>query len=287
MDRWDNLWEKEVVASRFTSALPTICSMGDMIFDPIWSQKMHVDHRCELIHVVQGEVLVITNQGRMSAGPGDVLLIPSGIPHRDQFNIRSGLEVFMVSFQWQLEKSYFAEVPWRTLPLTTPAARLEIANGLGHLKTDFTGRAPVDQFLAQTHLLAVLLRILAEVLRNRHPRRAPKITAQGRHRWLMNQARQYLQAHYAEPVTLAAIARALRVSPYHLSHVFSHESRFSLFEYLTHLRMEKARSLLSQGRMNVSEVAFAVGFDDNNYFSKVYRRHFGESPRTALHPGTQ
>ena len=258
--------------------------MGDMIFDPIWSQKMHVDSRCELLHVVQGEVLVITDQGKMSARPGDVLLIPSGILHRDQFNIRTGLKIFMVSFQWRLEKSYFAQVPWKKLPLTTPAAKLEITNGLGHLKTDFTGSTSIDQLLAQTHLLTILLRILAETLRSRtRPSHRGKMNpAKTKHRWLMDQARQYLQVHYQECVTLDAIADALRVSPYHLSHVFSQESRFSLFEYLTHLRMEKARQLLSEGRMNVSEVAFDVGYDDSHYFAKVYRRHFGQSPRTTL-----
>lgn len=280
---------KHPAPSAFESFLPEIRSMGDLIFDPIWSQKMHVDRRCELLHVVQGEVRVITNRGRMSAGPGDVLLIPSGVPHRDQFNLRTGLEVFMVSFHWQLEKRYFAQVPWQKLPLTTPSARLEVSNLLGHLKTDFAGRMTVNQLLTQIHLLSVLLRILTEVLRERQrpPTRTGGNAAKTRHRWLMDQARQYLQAHYQESVTLDAIADALRVSPYHLSHVFSQESRFSLFEYLTHLRMEQARQLLSQGRMNVSEVAFAVGYDDSNYFSKAYRRHFGQSPRTTLRAPAQ
>lgn len=274
---------KKPARSAFESSLPEIQSMGDLIFDPIWSQKMHTTTVSELIHVVQGEVQVITEQGKMSAGPGDVLLIPSGVSHRDQFDIRAGLEVFMVFFRWKLAEPYFAQVPWQKLPLTTPAARMEIGNDLGRLKTDFTGSTSIDQLLAQTHLLTILLRILAETLRSRaRPFRRGKIDlVKNRHRWLMDQARQFLQAHYTEPVTLAAIARALRVSPYHLSHVFSQESRFSLFEYLTHLRMEKARQLLSQGRMNVSEVAFAVGYDDSNYFSKAYHRHFGQSPRST------
>ena len=275
---------KKPILSAFESFLPEVKSMGDLIFDPVWSQKMHVDGRCELLHVVQGKVLVITDQIRISAGPGDVLLIPSGIPHRDQFNTHTGLEVFFVTFQWKLEKPYFEQVPWQKLPLTTPSARLEIASLLGHLKTDFSGGMSANQILTQTHLLSVLLRILAEVLcdRQRTSTKANANLAKTKHQWLMNQARQYVQAHYQECVSLDTIADALHVSPYHLSHVFSQESRFSLFEYLTHLRMEKARELLSQGRMNVSEVAFAVGYDDSHYFAKVYRRHFKQSPSTTL-----
>ena len=67
-------------------------------------------------------------------------------------------------------------------------------------------------------------------------------------------------------MTLDGIARALNVSPFHLSHVFSEESFYPLFKYLSRLRMEKARALLAGGRLNVSEVARAVGYDDCNYF---------------------
>jgi AraC-like DNA-binding protein len=98
----------------------------------------------------------------------------------------------------------------------------------------------------------------------------------------MLQARQYLEAHFAEPLSLEGIAAALGVSAYYLSHVFSEENDFTLFASLTHLRMEKARALLQDGQMTVAEVARAVGYDNSNYFSKAFRRHFGVAPRAAV-----
>jgi two-component system response regulator YesN len=91
-------------------------------------------------------------------------------------------------------------------------------------------------------------------------------------------ARQYLAEHYTHPITLEEIAAAVGVSAFHLSHVFSEESEFSLFAYLTALRLEKARELLQAGGHNVSEVAAAVGYESSNYFSKVFRKHFGRPP---------
>lgn len=70
----------------------------------------------------------------------------------------------------------------------------------------------------------------------------------------------------------------LQVSPFYLSRVFSQESDFSLFEYLTEVRINEAKKLLSDGRLLVSEVAQRTGYDNGNYFSKVFRRKVGCSP---------
>jgi two-component system response regulator YesN len=94
----------------------------------------------------------------------------------------------------------------------------------------------------------------------------------------MQRAVQYLYDHYAETITLEGIAEALHVSPYYLSHVFSREKKFSLFSFLSQLRMDRARELLAEGECTVKEVAGAVGFGDPNYFSKVFKRRFGSSP---------
>jgi AraC-like DNA-binding protein len=66
---------------------------------------------------------------------------------------------------------------------------------------------------------------------------------------------------------------------YYLSHVFSEESDFSLFHYLTLLRLDRAKLHLREGRLNVAEVAAAVGYDNANHFSKLFRRHVGCAPR--------
>ncbi|MDD4538867.1 MAG: helix-turn-helix transcriptional regulator, partial [Lentisphaeria bacterium] len=77
---------------------------------------------------------------------------------------------------------------------------------------------------------------------------------------------------------LEMLAEFLSVSPFFLSRVFNSESGFSLSEYLTMVRMNQAKTLLLDGRMNVSEIADAVGYEDSGYFSKVFKRHFGCSP---------
>ena len=77
---------------------------------------------------------------------------------------------------------------------------------------------------------------------------------------------------------MAGIAEHLDISAWHLSHLFSEESGFTLSSYLTQLRMQTASDLLKNTKARVSEVANAVGYEDPNYFSKVFRKQVGCSP---------
>ncbi len=98
--------------------------------------------------------------------------------------------------------------------------------------------------------------------------------------------KSYIRRNFQQQINLEELALALGISQYHLSRVFNAESGFSLPEYLTMVRMEKAKILLSEGQKNISEVAYAVGYEDSSYFSKVFRKHFGCRPSASAmsHP---
>jgi two-component system response regulator YesN len=91
-------------------------------------------------------------------------------------------------------------------------------------------------------------------------------------------ALEYLREHYAEPITLNSTAEAAQVSTAYLSRLFSEQLRTGFSDYLTELRIEKAEKLLRETRMNIKEVSFASGFQDPNYFSKIFRKVTGMLP---------
>lgn len=260
--------------------LPVVHALGRMLFDPCWAERFHIDEHAELLHVQRGEIHLETRDTRITASPGEVLILPAGIEHRDVFDTEEGLEAFLVQFNWPgfQELSAFLKGSWR--PELSQYGRQEIAGMLGTLERDLAGSAPPDQLLVRSRLLTVLLCLLRDL--RHHGQHPPSSAVRRRSREIMLAARAYLDRHYQEPVSLEAIADALHVSPYHLSHVFSQESDFSLFTYLTSLRMERARALLSEGTMKIGEVAERVGFESSSYFSKVFRRHFGIAPSECL-----
>jgi AraC-like DNA-binding protein len=192
------------------------------------------------------------------------------------------LQVFLVYFTWDAWEDYFARVPNDVL-LALPARRkAEIVRDLERLRYGTHGEPGPDHLLARARLAALLLALLREATQSSAERAEPAQHRRQRQRNLMLAAQQYLAENYTHPISLEEIAAALGISTFHLSHVFSQESEFSLFAYLTALRMDRARELLQAGGKNVSEVAEAVGYESSNYFSKVFRKYFGRSPSTYL-----
>jgi len=261
--------------------LPEITTLGLMAFDPIWAQEVHVNRAAEILHVVAGSLTVHMPHGQVRGGAGDTILVPTGTQHRDEFDLEQGLEVFYCSFRWGPEESYFRSVPPIALEGLSPGCKAQLASLFELLRADLTQAGEVNQLLARSRVLTALLMIFRDLCAAPDAAGAEPTRAYGeaRRHELMSRAREYVQQYYAEPVSLDEIAEALHVSGYYLSHVFSAESDFTLFAYLTNVRMERAQSLLLEGEMNVSQVARAVGYRSPNYFSKVFRKHCGCSPR--------
>jgi len=265
----------------FGAGLPKIHSMGVLLFDPIWGRQDHVDARAELLHVIRGRVTLVAGARRCEAGPGDFLVVPPGTRHRDEFDPAQGLEVFMVFWRWSRQRQFFARIDNRLLQTMPEARKAELGRLLDGMRTECSAGTEADEMVARARLgtaLMLMLRAADEGRRQAGRRAGPDYGAR-RRRALFEQAKQYLQEHLRECIALDEVARALRVSPYYLSHVFSREAGFSLFGYLTALRMKKAQGLLGNGRLTVKEVAGTVGYPDPNYFAKVFRRHFGRAPR--------
>lgn len=88
----------------------------------------------------------------------------------------------------------------------------------------------------------------------------------------------YLDKNYMNDCSLAELAAMLHISPAYFSKLFKKETGDNFSAYLTKLRMRKAALLLLHTEMRVFEIAAAVGYDDPNYFTNVFRMLHGMSP---------
>ena len=97
---------------------------------------------------------------------------------------------------------------------------------------------------------------------------------------LISDAVAYIEENYMnENCTLVDVAEALSVNSSYLSTIFSKEMDTTFVKFLTSKRLEKARELLAKKRMHTADVAAAVGYKDAHYFSFVFRKMFGMSPK--------
>lgn len=97
---------------------------------------------------------------------------------------------------------------------------------------------------------------------------------------LVQQARDFLQFHFSEPVSLASLADKLGITSAYLSSLFHREMGMSYSQYLLQLRMEDAaRRLLGNPDVKIYEVSDAVGFPSAKHFTHVFGQYFRISPK--------
>ena len=91
-------------------------------------------------------------------------------------------------------------------------------------------------------------------------------------------AKDYVASHQSDPIKLEQIARALNVSKYHFCRSFKHATGLTFVEYLNRVRIEKAKVLLHNNNLRVSEIAYDVGFQTITHFNRIFRKLVGYSP---------
>lgn len=96
--------------------------------------------------------------------------------------------------------------------------------------------------------------------------------------YLVNRTVEYLNEHYNENLTLGNVAEKMEVTASYLSYLFSQNMTCCFVDYLNEVRIEHACTYLQQNRLKVYEIAFKVGFHDEKYFSKVFKKVKGVSP---------
>jgi two-component system, response regulator YesN len=102
----------------------------------------------------------------------------------------------------------------------------------------------------------------------------------GRYQSVIVKAREYIDLNFSSAdISLYSTAAHVGISPNHLSTVFAQETGENFIEYLTRVRIEKAKQLLSETSMKSADITCETGFSDPHYFSYIFKKNTGFSPR--------
>jgi AraC family transcriptional activator of pobA len=256
-----------------------------------WKIDPHV-HRTlhQVILVLRGRGVSLAEGVMVEYAPPALVVVPAGTVHG--FDFEPGTEGFVMSMTDDVLRDISSRDPRiaslfeKSATLRFPNAALQatdLASGFKLLTREY-GSARPGRSLALEGLLKV---ILANVLRLSHAPAESAEAAAGRHRWLVTRFRELIETAFREGWSLADYAAALNVSQSRLRGACLNVTEQSPMQ-LVHARilLEAKRQLLYTS-MSVSEIAYALGFDDPAYFTRFFSQRTGISPRAFRSPSAR
>lgn len=95
---------------------------------------------------------------------------------------------------------------------------------------------------------------------------------------VITKAKQFIEEHYAGEISLGQVAAAVHTSLFYFCKIFKKHTGINFTEYVSRVRTEKAKSLLLNPNLRVSEIAYEIGFQSLTHFNRVFKKIVGESP---------
>lgn len=94
----------------------------------------------------------------------------------------------------------------------------------------------------------------------------------------VKKAMLYIQENFSKDISLDEVSGQVNISPYYFSKIFKEETGENFIEYLTRIRIEKAKEFLKQPEVSVKEAGVKSGYTDPNYFSRIFKKQTDMTP---------
>jgi two-component system response regulator YesN len=151
---------------------------------------------------------------------------------------------------------------------------------LGRIAKDYNATGADDKDYLSEFLSIEDLGALKVWLKSRIRRISEEISAIREKRFssIIVNAKEYIAGNYCKDITLEDVSREVSISPNYFSKLFKDETGSNFIDYLTALRIEKAKKLLADRRYANKEICYQIGYSDPNYFSRLFKKVVGVTP---------
>jgi two-component system response regulator YesN len=85
-------------------------------------------------------------------------------------------------------------------------------------------------------------------------------------------AKQFIHENFTNEITLEEVSKSVSISPHYFSRLFKEETSENFIEYLTRVRIQKAKELMKTSNLSIKEICFKIGYADPNYFSHIFKK---------------
>ena len=221
----------------------------------------HTHSHTEIVYVLKGdcEIEVDSLQWKNDGKPGDLFILPASAPH-NQINKKETTTLYWVFKTDQFDTRHPLLI---SFPPNSVKGKLirRWANDLHELEASNSAEGLVNS------LLVSILELIKQ-----------EISLLGTFSPPVNAAKNYIQIHFLKILSIKTLANITHFSESHLLARFKKEVGVSPIQYQIDLKLKKAKDLLMDPYLSVKEVALKCGFEDINYFGRLFRKHHGLTP---------
>ena len=222
----------------------------------------HMHEAVEIIILRKGHMSMTVNGALFTMEPNMIMVIFPGMIHSYESASEDARGVFVGFVPGVIDEYQTAfSAMWPASPLIRiEAGDEELENVVERLEQYVNGKGKQQLLLPYIHLLAACLLMKLDLI--------PRNELHGNS--FMYEVTDYIQAHFAENLSLESVAKALGVGKSHLSHLFSQQLKINFRRYLNTIRVENACIMLQESENSIKEVCFNCGFDSLRTFHRVF-----------------
>lgn len=266
-----------------TQISPTPTFINIFYVSPAYSKKhAHMIHKhndtLELLYIADGSGRYQVGEREYAVKAGDLIICNTDILHGEAPFQEHEMTTYCLSFTQVREpglpaNTLLPEADIPVLALTESSQHL-----LAELMTSIYRLVHENDNWEEiySHLALGAFRLAERAARSQQNHQT---TVSRKHETLVRQITDYLNHHYAEPLTLKRISQDLFISETYLSHLFKRETGISPMQYVIHRRIGEAQSLLSETNIPISEIEDRLGFGSSTHFTIMFKKYVGIAPR--------
>lgn len=229
----------------------------------------------ELYFMLEGNSRHFINNKIMDISAGQAAFVWQGYVHKVLYNADQSSRRLLVNFN----SAFIGEEYWPLLRELRHRKHLtftpEVSDTIKHMLLSLHAEKQENGKHSLLQCQNILRQII--ILLSRQPVLDPPQSI-SQNETIIQQAAQYISSHYPEPLTLQSLSQEFFMSESHFSRTFKKYTGMGVAEYIKYTRLRAAEKLLMQKASTVTEIAFACGFNNSNYFICEFKKHHGVTP---------
>lgn len=278
-------WEGLIKSSDF---LPVIVKSIERIEDSSWSMEPNRHENYEMVYMKKGSAVFEIAGHPVPLGPNDIVIIKPMQYHKFIVKSEGGCVFIVLNFKFENRiNGVYSDIPLEDFlnfvsgRETGPYIKLKVSQKneiivlLNRILKERESSEPGSEFLnclLVMELFVLLSRALKMEWENSIKSKSPKLKE------LMEIAVNYIHNNFERDISLKDIAGFVFLSPSYFTRAFKEETGMSPINYLLKVRIERAKELLTDTGLKISDIALSVGFSNQQRFNEMFKKHTKMTP---------